>query len=174
MRWYGLRLADVGLYRFPSGEVRRNLQQRLRRMHGRVLNQCGFGSIRLRQDEGAPAVRCPIGHCQRAADRAQLAGQRKFPGIFVFGEFIGGDLSGRGEYAERDGQVEAPAFLGQVGGSEVDRDAPGGKIKTAILQRGAHAVLAFFDLGFRQAHDGEVGQAVGEMHLDGDQGGFHS
>ena len=83
-------------------------------------------------------------------------------------------MSGRGEDAERDGQIEAPAFLGQIGGSEIDGDAARGKIELAVLQRGAHAILAFFDFGFRQTHDGEVGQAVGEMHLDGDQSGFHS
>jgi hypothetical protein len=174
VRLDGLRLADIGCDPFPSGEMRRDLQQRLRRIHGCVFHQCGFGGVRLWQDESAAAVHGTISHRQRAAYRTQLAGQRKLPGVFVFGKFVGGDLSSGGKDAKRDGQIETPAFLGQIGGSEIDGDAARRKIELTILQRGAHAILAFFDLGFRQTHDGEVGQAVGDVHLDGDQSRFHS
>jgi len=78
-------------------------------------------------------------------------------------------LPDRGEDAERDRQIEASAFLGQIGGGEIDGDAARRKIELAILQRRAHPILAFLDFGFRQTDDGEIGQAVGEMHLDGDQ-----
>ena len=43
----------------------------------------------------------------------------------------------------------------------------------AILQCRADAVLAFLYLGLGQADDSEIGQSVGEMHLDGDQRGVH-
>ena len=174
MRMDGLRLADEWCDQFASGQVRRHLQQRLRRIHGGIFHQGGFGGIRLRQDKSAPAVHRAIGHGQRAAYRAQLAGQRKFSRVFVFGEFAGRYLSGRGEYAECDRQIEAPAFLGQIGGSEVDCDAARGKIELAILQRGAYAVFAFLHFSFRQADNREVGQTVGDVDLDGDQRCFHA
>ncbi len=110
--------------------MRRDLQQRLRRIHGCVFHQCGFGGIRFRENEGAPAVNGAIGHRQRAAYRTQFAGQREFAGVFVFAEFVGRYLPGRGENAERDGQIETPALLGQIGRGEIDGDAACGKFET--------------------------------------------
>ena len=47
-----------------------------------------------------------------------------------------------------DRQVEAPAFLGQVGGREVDGNALDREFELAILQGRTHAVLAFLYFGF--------------------------
>lgn len=174
MRLDSLRLADKWGYQFSSGEMRRHLQQRLGGIHGGVFHQGGFGSIRLRKDESAAAVYGAIGHCQCAAYCAQFTGQREFAGIFIFSKFVGRDLPSRGEDAECNGQIEAPAFLGQIGGRKIDSDAACGEIELAILQRGTYAVFAFFDFGFRQTHDGEIRQTIGDMHLDGDEGRFHS
>ena len=173
VRREGLRLADMGRDSFASGEVRRHLQQRLRRIHGCVFHQSGFGGVRLRENKSASVVNRPIGHRQRAANGSQFACQRQFTGIFVFFQFLVRDLPGGSEYAERDRQIEAPAFLGQIGGRQIDGDAARRKVKSAVLQRGAHAVFAFFYFGFRKTHDGEVGQAVGDMHLDCDESRFH-
>lgn len=56
----------------------------------------------------------------------------------------------------------------KVGRREIDGDALGRKCEAAVLDRGAHAVTRLLDLGFRQAYEREGGQAVGQMHLDGD------
>jgi len=69
-------------------------------------------------------------------------------------------LPGRGEDAQCDGQIEAPAFLGQIGGGEVDGDAARRKSNWQFWQRGAHPIFAFLDLGFRQTDDGEIGRPL--------------
>jgi hypothetical protein len=40
-----------------------------------------------------------------------------------------------------------------------------GKAKPELLQRGAHPLARFLDLGVGQAHQREAGQAVGQVHL---------
>src|SRR5437762_3288372 len=49
------------------------------------------------------------------------------------GEPLRGYLPGRGEDADRDRQVEPPAFLRKVRGQEVHRDAPRGKLEMPVL-----------------------------------------
>ena len=71
--------------------------------------------------------------------------------------------------ADRDREVEAAALLGQIGGCQVDGDAPCREFETAVQQRAAHAVAAFLHGLFRQADDIEGRQAVGEMGFDADQ-----
>jgi hypothetical protein len=75
-------------------------------------------------------------------------------------------LSRGGEDAERDRQVEAPAFLAQLGRCEVDRDAPRWKLEARVHERRANAVAALLHFGVGKADDGERRQAVGEVHLD--------
>ena len=137
-----------------------------------ILHQCGLGSIILWKDERASVARGAISHCQSAAYRAKFTGRGKLPCIFC--KFVGRDLPGGCKYAECDRKIEPPAFLGKIRWCEIDCDAARGKIKPAVLQRGAHAVLAFFDFGFRQADDSEVGQSVGEMNFNSDESGFHA
>ena len=47
------------------------------------------------------------------------------------------------------GKSKRPDSFGQVGGSEIDGDTAHGKVETAVLQRGAHALAAFayFEIG---------------------------
>ena len=53
--------------------------------------------------------------------------------------------------AERHGQVEAGAFLADVGGRQVDGDVGGRNVVAAVLQRRADAVAAFAHRGVGQA-----------------------
>jgi hypothetical protein len=108
------------------------------------------------------------GQRQRAAYRPQFAGEGQFPGELVAVQLVGGDLAGGGEDAQGDREVEAAAFLWQVGRRQVDCDTPLGKLELPGLQCGAHAVPGFADFCVGQADQCEGGQAVGQMHLDGD------
>jgi hypothetical protein len=169
-----LRLRDEARHEFAPRQMRRDLQQRLRRVDLRIFHQRSFRRVHCGQDKSASAICRAICHRQRAAYCAQLAGQRQFSGVFILSKLVGRYLSGCGENAECDGQIKAPAFLGQIGGRKIDGDAARGKFELAILQRGAHAVFAFFNFGFRQAYDGKVRQAVSDVHFDGDKRRLHS
>jgi len=79
-------------------------------------------------DGGAETFAAPIGadrggqHARDRGDRAveaELAQHRKA------GERVARDRADRGHQAQRDRQIVMAAFLRQVGGREVDGDAPG-------------------------------------------------
>jgi len=83
------------------------------------------------------------------------------------GQPAGVELSARGQDAKRDRQVEAARVLGQVGRRQVDRDAlVAREFEAGILDRRAHPLARFLDLGVGQPDQREAGQAVGQMHLD--------
>ncbi len=174
MRRDALGLRDEACQRLAPGQVRGDLQQILCRIDHGIVHQRGFRCIRLRQDESAPAVRRAVGHRQCAAYGPQFTGQREFTGELVLIQSVGGYLPRGGEDADGDGQIETPTLLGQVGGREVDGDATRGEVELAVLQGGAHAILALLHLGLGQADDVELRQAVGEMHLDGDLRRLHA
>ena len=67
-------------------------------------------------------------------------------------------------------QIETPALLGQIGGCQVDGDAPLREFKLRGLQRGAHAVARLAHFGIGQPYQAESGKAIGQMHLDRDLG----
>ena len=70
-------------------------------------------------------------------------------------------------HAHGDRQVKATRLLGQVCRRQVDRDALiEGKRQPAIAQGRAHTLTRLLDLGVGQPHQGERGQAVGQVHLD--------
>ena len=56
---------------------------------------------------------------------------------------VAGDGAGRGHQAERHRQVVMTAFLGQVGGREVDGDALRRQREADGVQRAAHPLAAF-------------------------------
>jgi len=103
--------------------------------------------------------------------RAQLAAERKLAGELVRGQPLGVDLSGGGEDAEGDRQVEAARFLRQVGRREVDRHAlVVRKLEPARLQGGADALARLLHFGLGEADQCEARQAVGQMDFDRDLG----
>lgn len=67
-----------------------------------------------------------------------------------------------------------PTILGQVGGRQVEGDTAGRVLQRAVEDGAAHAVLAFLDGGFRQAHQGKRWKTIGHMHFDGNGGGFYA
>ena len=65
-----------------------------------------------------------------------------------------------------DGQIVVAAFLGEIGGREVDDDAARRQRQAQRADGGAHALAAFADGLVGQADDIEVRQAAAEMDLD--------
>jgi len=163
------------------GEVRAHLQQRAGRVDGGVRHEGRLVRVRPRQHEGARG-RIVVGvlaqhretHRERAAHGTQFSRQRQLAGEFVAVQRAGRDLVRRGEDAQRDRQIEAARFLGQLGRREVDGDAPARDLEARVLQRGAHAVFRFAHLGVRQSHDIHGRQTVGQMDFDADGRGFHA
>jgi hypothetical protein len=135
-------------------------------MDDRVAHQRGFRGRRFGQHECTAVATRGQHHRERAANGAQLAGQRQLAREFMAREGRSGNLSAGGEDAERDGQVEASGFLRQVGRRQVHRHLPRGKLELRVLQRSTHAVARFAHLRLGQADQVHARQPVGQMHLD--------
>ena len=129
----------------------------------------GFGGVFRRDQHAHLAVGARAqGDRQNALARTHRAGQREFAHDDEIVELVGFDLFAGGEHAQRDGQVEARAFLFHVGGREVDGRAPHRKFETGIGERGGDAVARFLHRRVRQADDDDEGVAPTRVDLDFD------
>ena len=109
-----------------------------------------------------------VGQGDHARHVAQRAVQAQFA---AEGEALGApgaQLAGGDEEADGDGQVEAGAALAHARGRQVDRDPPQRPRQAAREDGGADPVACLAHRGVGQAHDGEPGQAVGDVDLDRD------
>ena len=113
-------------------------------------------------------------HRQRAAYGTQLARQREFACEFVLLQFAAGNLPTCNENTQRDRQIESSALFRQIGGRQIDGDAPLRKFEARVEQCGAHAILALFYFRLGQADDSERGQSVCQMHFHSDQRCLHA
>jgi hypothetical protein len=69
--------------------------------------------------------------------------------------------------ADGDGEIEAGAFLLDVGGREVDEQRVAGEGEAGVDHRPADAFDGFLHGGLGEAHDGSSGQAaLGDIHFD--------
>ena len=93
-----------------------------------------------------PALAAGERDCERPAHGLDLPVERQ---LADDGEGLRAPLeeTRRGEDAEGDRQVERRALLAQVGGSEVDSDAVGGKREAGVADGRAHALAALADGG---------------------------
>jgi hypothetical protein len=119
--------------------------------------------IALRQHECAARGASGQRHGERAAHRAQLAGERELAGEFLPGERVGIELAACGQDAERNRQVETAGVLRQLSGREVDRDAPRRELEVRVVERGAHAVARLPHFRIRQSDDVESRQPRSEV-----------
>ena len=145
-----------------------DIEQTAGTQNRRILRQRGFAGAFRGQDESATRIARGQHHGQRTANRPQLPRERKLAGKFVIAQLGIGNLPRGGENAERDRQIEPPRFLGQIGGRQIDGDAPGRKFKTGILQGGAYAVARLPDLDIGQTDQRDARQTTGQMHFGGD------
>ena len=102
----------------------------------------------------------------------QHAGRRRDPPVEaeLADREIGGSVSAidrahRGEQAERDRQIVMRAFLGQIGGREVDRDPLRRQRQADRGERGMDPLAALRHRLVGQADDEEFRQARGDLHL---------
>ncbi len=125
--------------------------------------------VNLRRAFGACVLtRGVADHREGAAHGPERASQRQFARELAMLERLGRNLPARRQNTQRDGQIEAPRLLRQIGGCEIDGDFADGKIEAAVLQRGAHALTVFADFEIGQADDEKRRQPVGEMDFDDD------
>ena len=150
-------------------QVLESLVERRDRDDADAADDGGLGRVACRDEEArkaaAPAVKR---HRQHAPDRADMA---------VEGELAEGDHvldeprlddARRRQDAQRHRQVERRAFLANLRGGEVDRDAVHGEVEPRVPDRRAHAIAALAHGRVRQAHRREGRQARGHVHLDED------
>jgi hypothetical protein len=112
-------------------------------MHHQAWHLCGDAGAFGRQDQAAWRGLTLQRQRQRqgAAHGPQFAGQRQFAGHLAGRQTCGVDQACRCQDAHRDGQVEAPGLLGQVGRRQVHRDALVVREgEAALLQRCAHTL----------------------------------
>src|SRR6185295_2597945 len=134
----------------------------------RGSDQPRFTQVCRRHDDVARLARRVRGGQQHAANGPEFSREAEFAVELAAVQQAFGErhLRGGEQDAERDRQVIAAAFLGQVRWRKIDRDASGRIFEARVLQRSAHAVLALFHRGGRQANDGELRQAAAEVHFD--------
>ena len=144
------------------GEVRYRKEPR-RAREGRLAGISGGEYQATRRLAGRHRAR------HRPPDRLHGAVQGQLADDLHLGKPFGGNLSGRGQYAERDGQIEPASLLGQIGRAEVDDHPPVRVLKVGCDERGPDPVRALADRGGRQSHQGGAGQTPAQVHLHGDE-----
>ena len=126
-------------------------------------------------DEGANAGGAGgDGDGQHALDGAQTAVETELADQQEVGDVLDVQAAVGAEDADGDGQVEAGAFLLNVGGGEVDGDAGGRNVEAGVLDGGADAVAGLADGGVGQADGGElffIEDDAGEVDFDIDDAG---
>ena len=176
IEWRALDLADLGLWAaeyLRALEMIGDLDEGTR---GGDLDLGGSpGRLRtagFRADQALAARIGADGGRQHAGDRRNGTVKIEFAQHGEAGECVGWNGADRGHQAERDRQVVMAAFLGQVGGREIDRDAARRQRQPGGDHGGAHALLGFRDGFVRQTDDIEGRQAGRDLHLHVDGAGI--
>ena len=130
--------------------------------HQRRLAGAGPGQQQPRQPVAARA----LGDRERAAHRADLAGQRQLADHRAAVDGVVVDLAAGDEQRDRQRQVEARADLAQVGRREVHGDAPQRELEARVHQRRPHALTRLADRLVGEPDDRERRQALADVRLD--------
>ncbi len=91
--------------------------------------------------------------------------EREFPHRDEIAELFGIGHAHRGKQRQRDRQIVVRAFLGQIGGREVDRDPLGRQRQPHRGERGMDPLLAFLDRLVGQPDDVEPRQPRRDLAL---------
>ena len=113
---------------------------------------------------------------KRSANRTHAAVKRQFAKENKFVESLAEKSSLATQDAERHGQIKCRAFLANVRGGKIYRDAlRGGKIEAAIFQRRLNALAAFLYGVVRQADNSKFALAArADVHFDFDKVGVNA
>jgi len=103
---------------------------------------------------------------QHARDGGQRAVERQFASTVKPSKASEGNGANRRHDPEGDWQVVMTAFLGHVGGREIDRDALGRQREPGGVERRVHAFPRFAHRLVGEADEAEHDRAAGEMHLN--------
>ena len=109
---------------------------------------------------------------QRPRHRHQRAIERQLADHHIAVEEIRRNDAQRREHGERDGQIEMAAFLGKIGGREIDREPLARQAEADGIKCGAHPLAAFGHRLVGQAHDIELHLARKKLRLDIDRHGL--
>ena len=144
-----------------------------------AVDDGGLASVGGGDDEVLDASSaCGNGDGQHAADGAEGAIESELADEDEVADVFDGEAAVGTDDADGDGEVEAGAFLFEVGGGEVDGDTRGGKIEAGILDSGSDAVAGFADGGVGEANGGEggvvAGLNAGEVDFDVDEVGINA
>ncbi|GAA3674061.1 hypothetical protein GCM10022237_37000 [Nocardioides ginsengisoli] len=131
----------------------------------------GLGDLRLGDEDTAdPALGRGEGHREHADRGPQPAGEGELADEQGVDEMAWLDLGVGGKHAQRHGEVELGAGLGEVGGREQDRGPlGGGPGEAAVGDRHPHPVDALAQGGVGAADDGDGGGAGRDVDLDVDE-----
>src|SRR5271157_4212790 len=143
-----------------------------------ALDDGGFGGVGSGQNQvGNAFFAGHNGHRQHSRNRAHAAVKAQFADQEKAAQVGRGQCAISAQDADGDGQIEAGAFLFQVGGGQVDGDVGGRYQVTGVLNGGADAVAALAHRGVGQADGVEVvlvGDNAAVVHLDIDEVGVNS
>ena len=128
-----------------------------------------FRSGSRRADDAARAALAAIAAGSTPATGGDGAVEGQFAERDEVAELVAGDGADRRHQRQRDRQIVVAAFLGQVGGREVDDDALRRQRQAGGMERAAHALAALGDRLVGQADDDEVRQARRDLHLHVDR-----
>ena len=149
-----------------------------------IGHQRGFVGAGIRQHQfglahaapGISGARRPgqrQAHCERAADRANIATQRQLTRELETVELFRVNLAAGRQNAQRNRQIKAARIFRQISRSQVHGDAlVRWKFKPGVLDGGTHPFPGLLDLGFSQPDQCKAGQAVGQMHFHANGPGF--
>lgn len=113
------------------------------------------------------------GYGQSALDGLQMAVETQLAYHHILVQAVALYASAGSQYADSQRQVEAAAFLAQVGGSEVDGEVGYRKLVAVVLQCGGDTVFAL--LHRRVAQSGEMIHHTSRyVDFYGDSGDFHA
>ena len=158
---FGEHLRGIDLDRFERfGRVDQidGLRQRFHAEDANAFDHRGFAGVGFGDDHvfDAAFARGERGG-KGSAHGTHAAIQRKLAKENVRIENFAEESSLAASEPQRHGQIERRAFLANIRGREIDGDEVGsGKIESAIAQRGADALAAFFHRNVREADDGEM------------------
>ena len=155
------RGGDGGL----TGKMAYQVHHMVHRVDCRAAGQGGLGGVGAGDKEGADALRLGVqSHGQHPSSRTQLAGQGQLPhkGAVPGLDF---QLSGCRQQAHQNGQVIEGAHLFHMGGCQIDGDTADREGETAVFDGGAYPLPCLVYRRVGQTHNGEGGQAAGQIAL---------
>ena len=119
---------------FFARQMANCLQKRTRAQQFNAFDAAHFGDVFLRQQHRGDAAAAGVNHHRKcAAHGSQASVQRKLADHADAFQRVRIDLARTAQQTQRDRQIVGGAFLFQIGGREIYRDAPVREFEAAVL-----------------------------------------